>query len=1432
MPFPFYNTAPPTPSTKNNITDIAVIYGIRDFLLNRNLAPVYPYLSTAINGSPRIGEPVLDTSINGDANVIPLGLPLEVEGISRYNTAIAINQFKNDQPTAPSLINIENVVQSQGVFGSVDFPNGIQSYPTSATQQVSEYGLLGKTAYAGFRKSATLFNLYLDSTKQIDAGDFISLQPAGFTQQVTGYADQYGGLNLGNSQSGIQAASVIGSLLNGQGLGLAKGGVVTNFDMRSSLAGRVLGATGAFNDTKLGMIGGQQLALALANNAAFNVQQDILGSLNVQDNVLALVKGGPLPGLRPNYQITVPSSTGGKIADYTEKVLGFTIPRSYLTDAGSIFSSENQAGNIQRANSMLENTGKGQRQSLTTNMFANINGTGDYDNPNPTPFRSGYAPGYAKGEEKPDLTPPNIYAFYDDKTKGTVLNLMVSLTGASNLIPTISYDRSNLIKEYGFEAPSDKTFIGHRYISSYDYRKVNDVGFSWGSRDGKTVNGDIDDNYEPLDGDKKSLLVKTQKLFNSKGMLNIVTRKGDMNKFSSQIETASGGGFSKGSGVLTKDVYAGNYQVSAKFDTAENTYCRSWTTLDRYDKVSNLIRNSGLTEFSNILPYRFQYENSTLESAGFVKIAPYVDEFENADAYSSVIEANPKNYMFSIENLAWNENLANLLPVEQGPGDLTTGTRGRIMWFPPYDIQFSESTSVNWESTNFIGRGEPVYTYNNTERSGNLSFKIIVDHSSYVNAFGDSAIYADDNYVASFFAGCVDPDSKVGKRLTVSQKSAGVKASNETTSKKSIQPITGLNEMKFNIYFPNDWANVSETLSRGYENGLKNNSATPTAPVDNLNGEGYGIRSYNGQVTRPRDSSGNPINTAPFKPYNDNYNYGLNAIKRKINGVEYDGIASDAISTGYNTALSEFLEKTCKECVVNVSSYASPQGYTGDNKTLASSRAESTVEYLKNNLTITNKDRIKFVTKSQAITSSGCNKFGNTDTENCKKDRFSVVTFDTDPNLLPKDVIEAPVVVKKASDAQKLNVTVTNQLYDESRYFNRIKNSDPLVFDAFKEKIKYFHPAFHSMTPEGLNSRLTFLQQCTRQGPTLEKVDTQNLAFGRAPVCILRIGDFYHTKIVIDNLSVDYEPLVWDLNPEGIGVQPMIANVTLSFKFVGGSSLKGPIDMLQNALSFNYYANTHVYDPRANYIKKAENTGKDANGKDLPAYQIMSGSPISNYMTIPNPPATTPQPEQNQKANAEKATDANSAQPTAAAPPGSTGTDESIYENAMLLGNYNLTVSYSGTKLKGRFFIYGNNDLLKEEYDAKIQLSAGPMGGMLDIAAFKLGGPTSDKPGSGNFESTKDGWKETLSFAKDKSTSTVDFKVIIPKFPKLSFWFRKAIIPYDCPDEDYKMDDIISVHDYENIKKNPCCACYGDPYTASKPVIIDGKECPLAGTTC
>ena len=148
----------------------------------------------------------------------------------------------------------------------------------------------------------------------------------------------------------------------------------------------------------------------------------------------------------------------------------------------------------------------------------------------------------------------------------------------------------------------------------------------------------------------------------------------------------------------------------------------------------------------------------------------------------------------------------------------------------------------------------------------------------------------------------------------------------------------------------------------------------------------------------------------------------------------------------------------------------------------------------------------------------------------------------------------------------------------------------PFVLSQLREKIKYFNPAFHSMTPEGFNSRLTFLNQCTRQGATLTRSDklsgstANNLAFGRPPYCVLRLGDFYYQLIVIDSINYNYDisnGLQWDLNTEGNGVQPMLCEVSINFKFIGGGDIEGPVRRLQNAMTFNYYANTSFYDNRA-----------------------------------------------------------------------------------------------------------------------------------------------------------------------------------------------------------------------------------------------------------
>ena len=191
----------------------------------------------------------------------------------------------------------------------------------------------------------------------------------------------------------------------------------------------------------------------------------------------------------------------------------------------------------------------------------------------------------------------------------------------------------------------------------------------------------------------------------------------------------------------------------------------------------------------------------------------------------------------------------------------------------------------------------------------------------------------------------------------------------------------------------------------------------------------------------------------------------------------------------------------------------------------------------------------------------------------------------TNPVPKPQPTVD---YLKKVKEG--ISKKILRNLFSECDYFEIIKETNPMILDTIKEKIKYFNPTFHSMTPEGLNSRLTFLNQCVRPGETIPTIGTDgkpkfndavNTSFGAPPVLVLRIGDFYHTKIIPDNVSFTYEPLVLDMNPEGIGVQPMIVNVSMSFKIIGGMGLAKPVEQLQNALSFNFYANTEIYDERA-----------------------------------------------------------------------------------------------------------------------------------------------------------------------------------------------------------------------------------------------------------
>ena len=499
---------------------------------------------------------------------------------------------------------------------------------------------------------------------------------------------------------------------------------------------------------------------------------------------------------------------------------------------------------------------------------------------------------------------------------------------------------------------------------------------------------------------KGGLLDETQKLIDSAPLMGGARRKhaGHAIDQTSKIFNDGYKNISKGSGVkFVDDGIFGSLQ--------EREFCRTWTKDNPYYKFNNMIRFKG---------NQLGKENSVLDSTFNLNIAPNMGV--NVD--SEAKEKNVKKYMFSIENLAWrgSEELLNLPKAEKGPNG------GRIMWFPPYDINIGDTNSAQWNSINFLGRPEPVYAYNYTERIGTLSFKLVVDHPSILNVIAQKELANTPDSVAdaaleAFFAGCKDYD----------------------------------------VY----------ELAERYE------FLTP----DEIN-----------QVLNSNENNEPPANCFPGPD----------------TAVETNDENSSEPKTFWNTWTE---------------TVAAGGGGTGDEATTYNNT-------IKNN------------------------------------------------------------VVNQEENQAKLKTKILSKLLGEENYFKHLESSDELVYSSLKRKLQYFHPAFHSTTPEGLNNRLSFLLQCTRPGNTIatrtedgvENLDAENTAFGTPPICVLRVGDFYHTKIAIDSVSFSYDPLIYDLNPEGIGVQPMIASASINFKYIGGQGLKGPISQLQNALSNNYFANTEMYN--------------------------------------------------------------------------------------------------------------------------------------------------------------------------------------------------------------------------------------------------------------
>jgi len=714
-------------------------------------------------------------------------------------------------------------------------------------------------------------------------------------------------------------------------------------------------------------------------------------------------------------------------------------------------------------------------------------------------------------------------------------------------------------------------------------------------------------------------------------------------------------------------------------------YCRVWTKDRAYMNNSDTMKRSGLAR---------KFNSSVFSNAWNLNIYPNSNGNGGFDSSSTNMAKGKgdgfyaKKYMFSIENLAWRTSNTPGFTYNDLPYCERGANGGRVMWFPPYGLKVTEQNSAKWEENIFLGRPEPVYTYQNTSRQGTVDFKVIVDHPSILNLmvkdlFKNMPDDEADNYINAFFAGCEDVDfyGLIRKYTTLTQTDveriqAYLNGGKDKNTIKQYQTVIRPNPnkptpkndpktVKINtaLYFRNDYPNPNSrdiitdkdygslyTDYVSYQNDYLTLLQTGLDSVDAGTGwlssqkTDYRALTTITKETRPtiaeftdmKSTATSEINSY-FSKLTESYNTfedKLTALKTDLSGSTVQDIrviagsrTSSVADSDYNLYLAFRRSYSVIKYIINqiaktqadadntmalVKWTAPPEGAVENTlknippipiKTLGyESDGNFVIDYVANigeqpvgtpgsgNKTIDCTDNYTIVNTSLKHTAPV--------TFLCRETSVSILYEKKEadaPVPEPLTPINTLVQIPDQGTAGPQSPPIDEmkriimKTLSECYYFKKLEEDSPVQFSSLKEKLRYFHPSFHSMTPEGLNARLTFLQQCIRPGETLpikgisdvSDTNARNTSFGPPPICVMRIGDFYHSKVAIRDINITFEEDLWDLNPEGIGVQPMIANVTLQVSFIGGHGLAKPVEKLQNALSSNFYANTEIYDPRS-----------------------------------------------------------------------------------------------------------------------------------------------------------------------------------------------------------------------------------------------------------
>jgi len=712
-----------------------------------------------------------------------------------------------------------------------------------------------------------------------------------------------------------------------------------------------------------------------------------------------------------------------------------------------------------------------------------------------------------------------------------------------------------------------------------------------------------------------SILDNTQRLVNSADNLLGKRRLKHAGNAINQVSKVFHDGYKE----ITKGSKVMSYVDNSTGEEAGIEYCRIFTKDTPYYTFNDLQKSEGITTENR----RFSY--SVLDKTYNLNIAPI-----KGIGSTNVTSKGAKKYMISIENLAWRTSdrpgfTVDELPLcERGPNG------GRIMWFPPYDVEFSDGSTANFDEIPFLGRPEPIYTYKNTTRTGKLGFKIVVDHPSIMNLLVNKQLEKlgkekFDNVVKSFIAGCTKYDlyelaAKFNTlplrelemyqnllndpRLTpeeLDQIQNEIPAENTSPENANTIGNTPEEEKNFSLNYEGlGFYFGPETTNFNFEQQVTKyisdvNTITALSPVECLI-QGNTNATY---LKSNTESFIKTIVQTNYDSINNDFISGIRSIvsNKNIVDIKIEGKTIEFAESA-KTFLSEKLKSEIDNKKLTISAsgglskitiknyFDSNQPQNGQdfntNQTIVAplsstiNLTQKEILYSYPNLAV-NAAIVSKITIVDDVTSTDPTNQNNVNQSS--PDQVNSQAVKPQPNTDIQDKLK-----------QAIGKKLIRRLLTECDYFELLKESDPMVLETLKDKLKFFNPAFHSMTPEGLNSRLTFLNQCVRPGQTIPVIgsdgrpkydDALNTTFGAPPVLVIRVGDFYHTKAIPGTLSITYEAPFFDINPEGIGIQPMVVKVSLDLKFIGGHGLARPIESLQNALSFNFYANTEMYDERA-----------------------------------------------------------------------------------------------------------------------------------------------------------------------------------------------------------------------------------------------------------